>query len=292
MSVRSRARVVGGLIGALACFASAVAGAEASFPGKNGRIGYSIYEDLNDEDSDYVMATVRPDGSHKRVLDMNDWVEGLAFSPTGNRIAFSSSHYTEPAIFTSGPFGRDRRRLTGPGVYDFNPAWSPTGREVVFTRRRNGNEIWIGGRSGERLLTQGREPSWSVRGDVAYEERGAINVIRPDGTGLRQVARRGSEPDWSPDGTRLVFEVGGDIVQMRLGGSHLRRVTQGRAADSSPAFSPDGKRIVFVRKHIVFVRNASMLVTISTRGRDPRTVAKSSTRETFSDPDWQPRPTS
>ena len=56
-------------------------------------------------------------------------------------------------------------------------------------------------------------------------------------------------PDWSPDGNRLVFEstLSGtySIYSIRADGSDLRRLTPDSANNEQASWSPDGKRIVF-----------------------------------------------
>jgi tetratricopeptide (TPR) repeat protein len=70
-----------------------------------------------------------------------------------------------------------RRQLTDAPQPDYDPVWSPTGEWIAFVSERTGNdEIWI---------------------------------IRPDGTGLKQLTRNTWEwdkhPSWSPDGKQIVF---------------------------------------------------------------------------------------
>ena len=54
--------------------------------------------------------------------------------------------------------------------------------------------------------------------------------------------------DVSPDGTRIVFDLLGDIYMMPIGGSgssQATRIAGGGVFDMQPRFSPDGKRIAF-----------------------------------------------
>ena len=74
--------------------------------------------------------------------------------------------------------------------------------------------------------------------------------VRVNGTGLSQIttgAKSAVEPDFSPDGKRIVFaRLGSGIFRMNPDGSGLRRLTSG-ARDIYPVWSRDGKRIAFLR---------------------------------------------
>ena len=119
--------------------------------------------------------------------------------------------------------GYAKRLTRTPKSHELDPAASPNGRLIAYTRislARPGSQIW---------------------------------AVRKDGSHRRFIAR-GSEPAWSPDGKRIVF-VGPrqprvskpEIYIMRADGTHIRRLTNNwNASDRSPSFSPDGKRIVFL----------------------------------------------
>jgi Tol biopolymer transport system component len=96
----------------------------------------------------------------------------------------------------------------------------------------------------------------SVRGEANTAE---IVAIRPDGSEMRQLTRNGvmdTDPDWSPDGTRIVYVSAQDsfpgapgrrpdIFVMNEDGSGQRRLLQVPRAAWRPRWSPDGTRIAF-----------------------------------------------
>jgi TolB protein len=96
--------------------------------------------------------------------------------------------------------------------------------------------------------------------------RGAIFITGLNGKGERQLTRPPTgasdfQPDWSPDGSRIVFErqfedKPFEIWSVKPDGSGLRRieikcpVRKSEVCDvSSPAWSPDGRRIAFGDAH-------------------------------------------
>ena len=97
-------------------------------------------------------------------------------------------------------------------------------------------------------------------------------TISPDGTGRPRLthvaaARAAGAPDWSADGTRIVYESnqGGDyrIWVMNADGSGQRRLSDDPGfADLVPAWSPDGKRILFSRcdDHLGFILSCDLEV--------------------------------
>ncbi len=92
----------------------------------------------------------------------------------------------------------------------------------------------------------------------AIGDRSQLFVVGADGRGLRQLTRLAGEqlePDWSPDGARIVFERDfarrAGVYLMDADGTDVRQLSPGRSADryaGQPAFSSDGRWVVFGRQ--------------------------------------------
>jgi Tol biopolymer transport system component len=163
--------------------------------------------------------------------------------------------------------GRNLRRVPG-SRFDSDPAWSPGGRLIAFTRRNgpSGRErLYVmrpngtGTRAVRRDALEQLAPAWSPDGrQIAYwrgrrtSQTGAIYAIRVDGSGSRRIVANADHggyggASWSPDGERLLFARRFDVYVVDADGSDLKRLTRAGVADSyyEPTWSPDGRRIVF-----------------------------------------------
>ncbi|EPA06711.1 TolB family protein, partial [Candidatus Nitrosarchaeum limnium] len=56
-------------------------------------------------------------------------------------------------------------------------------------------------------------------------------------------------PNWSPDGTKIVFSSSGDIYSINADGTNLANLSSDQAYDqSSPSWSPDGTKIAYTHQ--------------------------------------------
>jgi Tol biopolymer transport system component len=112
--------------------------------------------------------------------------------------------------------------------------------------------------------------AWSPQGTwIAYVNglseqtlEGGIRLIRPNGTGDRQLAQ-GDSPAWSPAEDKLAFVHDNDVWTMNADGSDQHMLVR---AGHSPAWSRDGRVVAFMRadpckkvvctEHVYFVSSA------------------------------------
>ncbi|NOZ93721.1 MAG: hypothetical protein GXP47_03135 [Acidobacteria bacterium] len=163
-----------------------------------------------------------------------------------------------------------------------NPAFSPDGTRIVFTRFDNGynigpasiNMLDLASGTVTRLTPLEDQDSVNLPGmswhpDLdsivfASDRSGADDLwaVRPDGSALTRLTRHAGapyfiEPSWSPDGKWIVFEADrpvddggfrGEIWKVRADGSGLAALTSDEDFDDrQPNWSPTGERILFQR---------------------------------------------
>jgi Tol biopolymer transport system component len=193
-------------------------------------------------------------------------------------------------LYTVRPNGSGLRAITLPGASEDNDsqaAWSPDGSRIAL----------------RRFFDPG-EPG----------ERSDVLVVRPDGTGLRNLTQgscsgdclSSDDPAWSPDGRRIAFEraIGplptdgpppiAGIFVMNADGSGVRQVTQlepgSGTEDHAPAWSPDGHRIAFMRaNNTARPENASAIYTVEADGSNERLLRRMPPEWPGAGaPDWSP----
>jgi len=218
----------------------------------------------------YIVPTAG--GDPRRVtVEQYDWLERLAWTPTGRELIFSSSGRVESngGLWSVPASGGTPARLAMGGDNAGNPAVSPTGGRLAYEQRQLDTNIWkIAVPSPTRtapppspLIASTRQeggPQFSPDGArIAFhsDRTGSFEIWVCDamGSNLVQLTSFGGPlvgtPRWSPDGRRLAFEVlaGGhsDIHVIDVEGGRPNPVIADPFIEAVASWSADGQWIYF-----------------------------------------------
>ena len=176
--------------------------------------------------------SVGADGSTLTEISENG--HGPKWSPDGTRIVFFAEVDGNVDVYVMDTDGSNRSRLTSDPADDVSPAWAPDGERIAFVSERDGNtDLFVvdpdGSSSDETRLTDSPAP------DEAFS-------WAPDGDRIVYVSyRHGAEPENIGIGNAEVF-----VVDVRT--RETRDLSRNPAWDGDPDWSPDGARIVFTRR--------------------------------------------
>jgi TolB protein len=297
---------------ALVALALTAGSAQASFPGRNGAIayGWTGKSAFRAGPTHTSIRAVDPRTGRVRVLRdcplrVNESVpytdcsvSAPRYSPDGRRIAFPTIRITpdfmgRPWLFQP---GIARMAWDGTGLEEhpvahtyWDLAWAPAADRLLLVREQG---VFLASLDGaelsQALPAPSQAPDWSSRAEIAFERDEDIFVTRLGGSPRRLTYRGGSNPSWSPHGTKLAFvrqvrNGRANVYLVRRDGRGLRRLT--RAGAYNPVWSPNGKWIAFVRDGDLYV--------IRTSGRGRRRLvdapAESGEGPQVGSVDWQAR---
>lgn len=172
------------------------------------------------------LAVMDYDGANVAYLtDSASIVLAPRFSPTGDRILYTSYETGFPRITLMDVGSLDRRTLDEqPGTMTFAPRFSPDGGTVVFSLERGGNTDIYALSTGSGQLTQ-----------------------------LTNAPSIETAPSFSPDGSQIVFESDRSgtpqIYVMSAGGGEGTRISGGEGRYGTPVWSPRGDYIAFTKQN-------------------------------------------
>ena len=193
----------------------------------------------------------------------------------------------------------DNRPLVEQGSITFAPAFSPDGRQIVFSNAVGGNTdlqvMDIDGQSVRRLTTApGIDTSASFSPDgrsIVFESDRSgsqqIYVMNADGTEQRRISFGGGaygSPRWSPDGSKIAFtRIGGGVrrVGVMAADGSGERILTGGIADEAPSWGPGGQHLLFQGRNPATGKTSLFMIALS--GGEPREIA---TPLDAADPAW------
>ena len=258
--------------------------ARAAFPGASGLIAF-----VNDRNGSPSIFTMNPDGTSITKLVPNQ-PQGAypAWSPGGQVILFSVpvSGPSQPAYelwSMSANAGHLHRFLPVESTEPISSSWSPDKKKIALY---DNGYLWVVRANGSGLRRVARAsfsdaaPSWSRRGEIAFDRDGSIWVVKL-ASGAQRNLGAGGQPSWSPDGRRIVFSAvptgaNDDLYMMKSNGRGRHRLTKTSTVnETQPQWSPDGRWIAYSAKKGVYVMRSD--------GRSPRLAATKGWQ-----PNWAP----
>jgi Tol biopolymer transport system component len=165
------------------------------------------------------------------------------------------------------------RRITDDGAEDWDPAFTPDGKKIVWSSGRSGNlEIWIANADGSEAKqishdgSDAENPTATPDGWIVYCSfnlaHPGIWKVRPDGTQATQVVKgRTSLPEVSPDGQYVSYLFDGRTPRASV---RVARVSDGQDMNVSiptpvlrrtsailgrTRWMPDGQSIAFLAQN-------------------------------------------
>jgi Tol biopolymer transport system component len=238
-----------------------------------------------------------------------------------DKIAFASAradNNTNFDIWVMNDDGTNPLRLTNDPLPEFQPAYSPDGTKIAFTRGGSTNrEIYVmnADGSGERDLTNDPagnpafdfDPDWSPDGtQLAFDsDRGgvpcaALYTISPNCTDIRKLTADVLEAfgaAWSPEGDKFAFSDHAcsgesDLFVMKTNGKGApTQLFETSDNEAGATWSPDGERIAFERIKFVndrFVFGTGEIYVVGEKGKSQTNLTNYPDADDIH-PDWSPK---
>jgi Tol biopolymer transport system component/ribosomal protein L29 len=180
-------------------------------------------------------------------------ISGPTWSPDGRWVAFVTTREGVPYLGVIAADGSAAQILSFENnpISGLQPAWSPQGDAIVFSRPVNGEAD---------IYTLSIDAALRVRGLRQLTSSSAID----------------QDPTWSPDGRQIAFASrrngNWDVFVMSANGEEQRPLTVSARQEYHPAWSPDGSQMAFFVGGGITAGRGSIMILDLTTG-DQRTLA-------------------
>jgi TolB protein len=198
-----------------------------------------------------------------------------SFPGLNGRIAFARNEAESPFnfnIYSMRPDGSGLTQLTQNPLGGGSPDYSPDGKKILFTRRREGGgtDFWVMRTNGTDQHNVGGStmglsgPTWAPSGNwITFGYQSGVTASNWDVGKAKLEANQLTDfniltinahddhsPAWSPNWDRIAFTSertgNGEIFTIRPNGFGLRNLTKSPGSyDASPDWSPGGAYIAF-----------------------------------------------
>jgi len=247
---------------------------------RNGRIAFVSPGESGPEDRIY---TVAPDGTDIRQLVPTIHAEYPAWSPDGSKLAFDDGYTiatrdwssAQGHVYLVNGDGTGLTQATSGEGAEFTPTWAPDGTHIAVT-----------------ATGQAGSPPGIFVLDLAT---GLMQSI----TANPYAGYLDKEPDYSPDGTQIVFVRDRQLVEagaprdrqalfmVNVDGNGLRQLTPWGPGVGTPSWAPDGSMIVFRGGIVGQPDGPSQIFVIGANGRGMTQLTFGSKAASFW-PSWSP----
>ena len=97
------------------------------------------------------------------------------------------------------------------------------------------------------LYAQDQEKAWNVNNPKGNWDFTELKLNTDEGTWMNL--------DISPDGSKIVFDLLGDIYIINTSGGNAKVLREGLAFEIQPRFSPDGKKVAYMYDNNLYVKH-------------------------------------
>ena len=191
--------------------------------------------------------------------------EEIGFRASGKQRRYAWDYDPSFDIFSAKRDGSGLVRLTQAQGYDAEAAYSPDGRQIVFSSTRTA------------YPTENLSPDDKARLEKDPAYFGEIYIMNADGSEPRRLTTApgyDGGPFFSPDGEWIIWRrfdaqgMNADVHTMKKDGSDVQRVTDFQSMSWAPFYHPSGKYIIFTSNKFGF-ENFELFIVEASGERQP-----------------------